>query len=92
MRSVSGHHLLIELGLAGLLDAGVQIADVGHQAQHGFAVDLEHQAQNTVGRRMLRTHVEDHGAIFGTLFRPGFDERRDGEIGGIRHQRYPSTG
>ncbi len=33
-------HLLIELGLAGLLDAGVQIADLGIEADDDFAVDL----------------------------------------------------
>ncbi len=39
------HDLLIELRLAGLLDAGVQIPDVGHDAHDGLAVDLQQQAQ-----------------------------------------------
>ncbi len=37
------HDLLVELGLAGLLDAGVQIADVGHDPHDGLAVDLQQQ-------------------------------------------------
>ncbi len=37
------NHLLVELGLRGLLDTGVQIADVGHHADDGFAVDLDQQ-------------------------------------------------
>ena len=52
--------LLIELRLAGLLDAGVQIADFGIEADNNFAVDFEHQAQHAVRGRMLRSHVQDH--------------------------------
>ncbi len=59
-----GHDLLVELGLAGLLDAGVQIPDVGHDAHDGFAVDLQQQAQHAMGRGMLRTHVQDHRLVF----------------------------
>ncbi len=54
------NHLLVELGLAGLLDAGVQVADLGIDADNDFAVDLQHQAQNAVGGRVLRAHVNDH--------------------------------
>ena len=68
------HDLLVELGLAGLLDAGVQIADVGHERDDGFAIDLEHQAKHAVRRRMLRAHVEDHGLVL----RRG--RCRDGEL------------
>ena len=46
-----GDDLLVELGLAGLLDAGVQVADVGREGDDGFAVDLEHEAQDAVGGR-----------------------------------------
>ena len=56
-------HLLVELRLAGLLDAGVQVADVGHQLDDGLAVDLQHQAQHAVSRRVLRAHVEHHGVL-----------------------------
>ena len=45
------HHLLVKLGLAGLLDPGVQIADLGIEPDHDFAVDLQHQAQHAVRRR-----------------------------------------
>jgi len=57
------HHLLIKLRLARLLDAGVQVADVRRDVDDDFAVDLEHQSQHAVRRRMLRAHVEDHGAV-----------------------------
>ena len=51
----------VELGLGGLLDAGVEVADVGGEGDDGLAVDLEDQAEDAVGRRVLRAHVEDHG-------------------------------
>ncbi len=57
--------LLVELGLAGLLDAGVQVADVGGEGDDGLAVDLEHEAQHAVGGGVLRAHVEDHGVLAG---------------------------
>ena len=45
------HHLLVELGFAGLLDAGVQVADVRHDAHNGFAVDFEDHAAARRGSR-----------------------------------------
>ena len=44
----------------GLLDAGVQVADLGIGLDDGLAVDLEHDLQHAVRRRMLRTHREHH--------------------------------
>ncbi len=58
-----GHDLLVELGFAGLLDAGMQIPDVGHDAHDGLAVDLEQQPEHTMGRGMLRAHVQDHRLV-----------------------------
>ncbi len=55
-----GNYLLIELGLAGFLDAGVQITDLGTDADNDLAVQLNDQAQHAVRRRVLRSHVEDH--------------------------------
>ena len=77
-----GHRndLLVELRLAGLLDAGVEEADVGHHAQNGLAVDLEHQAEHAMRRRVLRAHVQDHGAIARTFFQARFEQRRYGEV------------
>ena len=46
--------------LAGLLHAGVEVADDGLDAQHVFAVELHHEPQHAVRRRVLRTHVDDH--------------------------------
>ena len=67
--------LLIELGLAGFLDAGVQIADLGTDADDDFAVELDDQAQHAVGCRVLRAHIEDHvpfaGAFGGGQFEDG---------------------
>ena len=48
---------------AGLLHAGVQVADDRLGAQHGLAVELEHEAQHAVRRRVLRTHVDDHRLV-----------------------------
>ena len=45
----------------------MQVADDRLGAQDGFAVQLEHEAQHAMGRRMLRTHVDDHGVVFGDL-------------------------
>src|SRR5581483_10618841 len=83
------HYLLIELGLAGLLDTRVQIADLGIDANDDLAVDLQHQTQNPVSRGMLRPHVQDHVVIAGWL-----ENRRLDYGAGCarRHQRYPSTG
>ena len=44
--------------LAELLEARVQIADVGHGVDHALAVELQHQPQRRVRGRMLRTEVE----------------------------------
>ncbi len=59
--------LLVELGFAGLFDAGVQVADFRIEADNDLAVDFEHEAQHAVGRWMLRPHVEDHVLVFGSL-------------------------
>ena len=53
----------VELGLAGLLDAGVEVADVGGEGDDGLAVDFEDEAQDAVCGRVLRAHVEDHGLV-----------------------------
>ena len=42
-------HLLVELRFAGLLDAGVQIADVGDHAHYALAVNLEQQPKHPMG-------------------------------------------
>ena len=57
-----GDDLLVELGFAGLLDAGVEITYVGGTGDDGFAVDFEHEAEDAVGADgccgpMLRTMV-----------------------------------
>ena len=57
------HHLLVELRLAGFLNTGVQITDIRRHGDDGFSVNLEHQPKNTVRRRVLRTHVENHGLV-----------------------------
>ena len=53
--------------LAGALHAGVQVADDGLASQHGLALEFEHEPEHTMGARMLRAHVDDHGLIVGGL-------------------------
>jgi hypothetical protein len=49
--------------LAGLLHAGVQVTDHRLRAEHRLAVELHHDPQHAVGRRVLRPHVDDHGVV-----------------------------
>ena len=51
--------------LARLLHAGVQVADDRLAAQHGLALELQHQPQHAVGARVLRPHVDDHRLVLG---------------------------
>src|SRR5271166_777222 len=60
-------NLLVELRLAGLLDSGVQISDVRDHLENRLAVDFDYQAENAVGRGVLRSHIHDHRRVFGTL-------------------------
>ncbi len=83
------NHLLIELGLAGFLDAGVQIAYLRADADDDFTVELDHQPQHTMGRRVLRAHIEDHAPFAGAF---GSGQFEDGRARNLDHQRYPSTG
>ena len=46
--------------LGDVLDGAMQIADVGHRLAHDLAVGLDDEADDAVGRRVLRTHVEGH--------------------------------
>ena len=47
-----------------LFDAGVQVADAGACFGDDFAVDLKDQAQHTMCRRVLRTHIDDNAVAF----------------------------
>ncbi|MEZ5251801.1 MAG: hypothetical protein R2713_22115 [Ilumatobacteraceae bacterium] len=53
--------------LAGLLHAGVQVADDRLAAQHGLTLELEHQPQHAVRARVLGPHVDDHRLILGGI-------------------------
>ncbi len=46
-------------GLAGLLHAGVQVADDGLHPSDGLALDLELEPEHAMRRRVLRPHVHD---------------------------------
>jgi hypothetical protein len=50
--------LVIVKVLPQLLEAGVQIADVGNGIDDSLAIELEHEAQRGMGRRMLRTKIQ----------------------------------
>ncbi len=56
------HALLIGLDLEFLFDAGMQIADIRSGFEDRFAVEFQQQTQHAMGRRVLRPHVEHHGA------------------------------
>src|SRR6202167_6525805 len=43
------NHLLVELRLAGFLDAGVKIPNVRDELHDGFTIDFKHNAQDTMG-------------------------------------------
>jgi hypothetical protein len=55
-----GDHARIVDVLRVLLEAAVQVADVGPGRAHDLAVRAQLQAQHAVGGRVLRTHVQDH--------------------------------
>ena len=86
----------LEVGevLTRLLHAGVQVADDRLRAQHGLALELEHEAQHAVGAGVLRTHVDDHGLVVGRALahrcrRPRPSDRRSSraqlaeQLGGV---------
>ena len=52
--------LRIRFVFTGLFDAGVEISEIGNGFQNGFTVQFQQNTQHAVGRRVLRSHVEDH--------------------------------
>ena len=62
--------------LGRLLHAGVQVADDRLGAQHGLAVELDHESEHAVRRRVLGPHVDDHGLVVGLL---------DVDVVGVEH-------
>jgi hypothetical protein len=55
-----GQHPGVVDVLGVLLEAAVQVADVGPRRAHDLAVGAQLQPEHPVGRRVLRPHVEDH--------------------------------
>jgi len=47
----------------------MQVADLRVDADNDLAVNLQHQAQHAMGRRMLRPHVNHHVLVFCALRR-----------------------
>jgi hypothetical protein len=45
----------------------MQVPDVGHHSHHSLAVNFEQYTEHSVRRRVLRPHVQDHGAILAGL-------------------------
>ena len=45
----------------------MEIPDIGRSFQNRFAIELKQEPENSVGRRVLRAHVEDHAAHAGTI-------------------------
>ena len=52
--------VLVALVFAGLLEAAVQIADVGVDIDDFFAFQLYDETQHAVGAGVVRAHVDDH--------------------------------
>ena len=67
-----GDDLVVLSVFADLLEAAVQITDVGNAAHDGLTIELEHQAENSMRRRMLGTDVDEHVIAFEI----GLDARR----------------
>jgi hypothetical protein len=55
-----GDDLIVLAVLTQLLEAGVEIADVRNHPDHRLAVQLDHQPQHAVRRRVLGTDVDQH--------------------------------
>ena len=70
------HYLLVELGFARFLDSRVQVPNIRHDPHNIFAIYFQDHAQHSVGGRMLRSHVQDHGAIL-----PGLDHWHGSQVG-----------
>jgi len=79
-----GNNLLVKLRFAGLFDPGVQVSDLGIEADNNLAVNFEDEAQYSVRGRVLRSHVQDHVLVFGSL---GSWSLQDGSAYGFDHQR-----
>ena len=65
--------LLIPLRLHDLLHAGMEIADVRGDFDDHLPIKLKHEPQHSMGRGVLRAHVDRHGLRLGhseTLTRP----------------------
>ncbi len=55
-----GDELQVGAVLGDLLHAAVQVAEVRHALTDALAVELQHQPQHAVGRRVRRPHVDGH--------------------------------
>ena len=69
-----GDEAMPGLTLGHLLGATVVVADVRYAVDDFFAVQLQDDAEGTVGRRVVRTQVEEHVVLVGagTLHAPVF--------------------
>ena len=66
VHAIDDGDVLVEVEvLAELLEAGMQIADVGHRLDDGFAVQGEDEAQGGMRGRVLRTEVEGPEVVLG---------------------------
>ena len=83
-----GEHddLAVVAHLEQLLDAAVHVADDGLAGDDPFAVERQPEPQHAVGRRMLRTDVEDHVLGGELAVRPGTAALVAGEAGRARAQ------
>ena len=54
------HELVVLHVLGDFLIAAVEKTDVRHRLDDDFAVELKHEPQHAMGRRVRRAHVEHH--------------------------------
>ena len=55
--------MLVGSVLGGLFKAGVEVADIGRAVDDSLAVQLQHDPQDAMGRRVLGSHVDDHHVV-----------------------------
>jgi len=79
--------LIVLAVLSDLLEAAMQIADVGDAADYGLAVELQYEPQDSVRRWVLWSDVDEHVLTFeiGLDTRRRFDGYRCAAV--VRHER-----
>ncbi len=91
--AVDDRHVLVEVQmLAELLEARVQVADVGRRLDDPLAVQFEDQAQGRMRRRVLRAEVQRPGELLrlvaGGVSTSGSSSKFDGMVNHLNPGRH----